>query len=145
MQAAEFAATLTGAEYPFGLTREQADVAKAHGLVVVYGASDDLMEFEGAIYDELDVGGGGTALVCAKGLLPERDQIDDDDELQDYFARKPAAVAIDALWCKEPGYSWTYRTTIPHATFEVVEDGEPYCRGIVFALADVAASPGGVA
>ena len=26
--------------------------AKESGLVIVYGASDDLMEFDGAIYDE---------------------------------------------------------------------------------------------
>ncbi len=71
--------------------------------------------------------------------MPERDQIESDDDagLKDYFERAPGAMTIDALWCKEPGYSWTFRTDIPHATFEVVEDGEPYCRGIVFALADV--------
>ena len=27
--------------------------AKESGLVIVYGASDDLMEFDGAIYDEV--------------------------------------------------------------------------------------------
>jgi len=45
--------------------------------------------------------------------------------------------AVDALWAKEDGYSWTYRTDIPHATFEIVEDGEPYCRGIVIDVADL--------
>ncbi|HZX80292.1 MAG TPA: hypothetical protein VFE72_04975 [Lysobacter sp.] len=142
MQAAEFAATLAGAQYPFRLTPEQAATAKAHGLVVVYGASDDLMEFEGAIYDELGAYNGTVALVDATGLLPAREQIEDDDELRDYFSRQPRTASIEALWDSE-GYSWTYRTTIPHATFEVMEDGEPYCRGIVFALADV--QPGGAA
>jgi hypothetical protein len=43
------------------------------------------------------------------------------------------------LWAEEGDYSWTYATEIPHATFEVIEDDGPYCRGIVFALADVPA------
>ena len=43
---------------------------------------------------------------------------------------------ITAVWDTD-GYSWIYQTDIPHATFEIVEDGAPYCRGIIFALADV--------
>ena len=33
--------------------------------------------------------------------------------------------------------AWTYRTDIPHETFMIYEDGEPYCRGIVFNIDDV--------
>ena len=36
--------------------------------------------------------------------------------------------------------AWTYMTDIPHATFDVMDDGELYCRGIVFALADLTAT-----
>lgn len=38
---------------------------------------------------------------------------------------------IDAIWC-EDGYSWTYHTNIPHATFNIYEGSETYCKGIVF-------------
>ncbi|MNW22346.1 hypothetical protein D3C71_2237660 [compost metagenome] len=48
--------------------------------------------------------------------------------------RQKSAKSIEALWCKEDGYSWTYKTEIPHATFEVADGDEPYCRGIVFSL-----------
>lgn len=140
MNAHDLAALLNGATYPFEIPKELADTAKAAGLVVVFGASDDLMEFRGSIYDELCCYDGGTAWVDAKGLLPDRYSIEEDDDLRDYFAREPDSVAIDALWCAEGGYSWTYRTNIPHATFEVTEDGEPYCRGIVFALSDAVLS-----
>jgi hypothetical protein len=134
----ELAAQLSGIAYPCRIDKELIAQAKAAGLVIVYGASDDLMEFEGAIYDELGCYDGGTALVDAKGLL-DRAQIDDDDDeaIADFAARKKTARKIEALWCKEDGYSWTYQTEIPHATFEVTDDGEPYCRGIVFALADL--------
>lgn len=47
---------------------------------------------------------------------------------------------IEAVWCPdEPDCSWAYKTDIPHVTFDVVEDGELYCRGIVFRLADAKA------
>lgn len=139
MNAKELAAKLNGMQYPLRLSKELTDAAKAAGLVIVYGASDDLMEFEGAIYDEVGCYDGGTAYVDSKGLLPDRDSIEDDGELKDYFARQPNAKPIEALWCAEDEYSWTYKTDIPHETFEVLEDGEPpYCRGIVFALADAA-------
>lgn len=137
MNAKELAAQLNSIQYPVRIPKTLTDAAKADGLVIVYGASDDLMEFEGAIYGEVGVYDGGTAFVDAKGLLPDRDSIEDDDDLKDYFARQPNAKPIEAQW-SEGAYSWMYKTEIPHETFEVLEDGEPpYCRGIVFALADV--------
>lgn len=129
----ELAASFNGSKYSFDVPREVALAAHEAGLVIVFGASDDLMEFRGAIYDELGAYNGTTALVDAKGLL-SRDEDDEDEEIADYVSRKRSAKAIEALWCKEGDYSWTFATDIPHATFEIVEDGEPYCRGIVFSL-----------
>jgi len=130
----ELAKMLDGREYRDEISKEEAQLAKQHGLVVVFGASDDLMEFEGAIYDES--GSPARALVDAEGLLPERDSIDDDDELEAWFHRKKKAHVIEGIWGKE-GYSFTYKTDIPHATFEIFDGGEKYCRGIVFSLADI--------
>ena len=66
---------------------------------------------------------------------------DDDEAIAEFVRRKKTARKIKALWASEGDYSWTYRTDIPHATFEIVEDGAPYCRGIVFALVDLEATP----
>lgn len=144
MDAKTLTAQLNGIEYPCrDILATDGDLikqARDAGLVIVFGLSDDLMEFRGAIDDEIGAYDGTTAYVDTKGVLPERDSIDNDDELKDYFAREPHAVAIHQLWCAEEGYSWTYNTSIPHETFEIVEDGEPYCRGIVFALADAKAA-----
>lgn len=52
MQANELAARLDGAEYPLRPSRELLAEAKAAGLVIVYGASDDLMEFDGAMKEQ---------------------------------------------------------------------------------------------
>jgi hypothetical protein len=136
-----FAALLNGREYPFDLTAEGKAQAKAAGLVVIFGASDDLMELRGAINDEFGCHDGGTALIDGKGLLPDRDSIEDDDELKDFFARQPDAKTVEALWAAEPGYSWTYKTDVPHATFDIMEDGIVYCRGIVIDVADLGVAP----
>jgi len=34
----------------------------------------------------------------------------------------------------EGGPCWTFATTIPHETFTIFEDGEPFCEGIVFSM-----------
>lgn len=85
-------------------------IAEENGLVVVFGASDDLCEIRGAEDDEIDCFDGGEATI--------------------------AGAKVKINWCKD-GYSWTYDTDIPHECFDVYEDGEKYCRGIVFSISDV--------
>lgn len=134
MNTKELAALLDGREYMREISREEEAQAKDAGLVVVFGGGDDNIEFRGAIHDEVGCYGGGTAHLTTAGLL----QNDcDNDECPHFEKLKRTAETIEALWCAEEGYSWTYKTDIPHETFEIVEGDEKFCRGIVFALADV--------
>lgn len=134
MNALELASMLNGREYRKEVTLEEATKAHKEGLVIVFGASDDLMEFRGAIDDETGCDNGGTAYLTKTGLL--ENECDSDCI---YFKQiRDKSQTIDALWCEDAsGFSWTYRTDIPHETFYIYEDGEPYCRGIVFYLSDV--------
>jgi hypothetical protein len=125
----ELAAQLKGNQYGDEISEDLAREAKNSGLVVVFGASDDLMELRGALHDET----GGGAYVTPLGLFNE---LECDSECKYYRAAKAEAVEIEALWGKD-GWSWQYKTDIPHATFEIFEDEEKYCKGIVFALSDV--------
>ncbi|WP_130905353.1 hypothetical protein [Pseudomonas sp. Sample_22] len=135
----QLAAELNGIQYPAhrAITKDQIAAAKAAGLVIVFGASDDLMEFEGAIRDEFGCYNGGTAWVDANGLL-DRSQIDDgdDDAIADFVQRRTTAESIQAIWDQD-GFSWIYETNIPHATFNVMDSEDSYCRGIVFAVVDL--------
>ena len=93
MDTKTLAAILTGWEHPLRITNELREVAKGAGLVIVYGASDDLMEFDGAIYDEIGAYGGTEVWVDATGLVPDFDSIDKSardgkDRLRDYFKRE---------------------------------------------------------
>ena len=97
-------------QYRKELSLMAAAVAEENGLVVVFGASDDLCEIRGAEDDEIDCFDGGEATI--------------------------AGAKVKINWCKD-GYSWTYDMDIPHECFDVYEGDEKYCRGIVFSTADV--------
>ena len=101
--------------------------AKENGFVIGYGASDDLMEFEGSLYDEAGCFDGGMIYLCESGVV-------------DYCSYK----CIEAVWCDKERtddagniITWTYKTDIPHETFMIYEDGEPYCEAIVFSIDDI--------
>lgn len=133
----KLAAELNSIEYPCCIPQHLKNAAKGHGLVIVYGASDDLMEIDGAIDDEIGACDETTIQIDAIGILPDwGDGIEDEATAEHYFKRKPNARTIKAKLDRD-GYSWIYETDIPHATFEIMEDGEKYCRGIVFSLADL--------
>ncbi|APQ14763.1 hypothetical protein BJP27_24430 (plasmid) [Pseudomonas oryzihabitans] len=131
------AALLTGSQYPFTPIKEIAAKAKAAGLVIVYGASDDLVEIDGAFRDEVNRYDGGTVLVDSQGVLDHDLVGDDDDEaIAAYLTRKATCRQIEALW-RQNGWAWSYETDIPHATFDILKGSKQYCRGIVFAVADL--------
>lgn len=126
----EAAAMLYGNEYRNEGDNAFFDQMKAAGLVAVFGASDDLTELRGAIDDELGV---DTFHVTSAGLL--KSECDEGADCP-YFA-KLVEAAVEIEPSQEGDYTHTYVTKIPHETFDILEEGEPYCRGIVFALADV--------
>jgi hypothetical protein len=135
MNIQEVADKLNGVEYGNEgsiLTLVYCKELRREGIVVVRGYSDDLMEFDGAISDEFGI---DTIYLNSNGLI--RNECDDDR--CPYFAEKlkEAKYYIIPEWCKTSEYSWTYHTNIPHAVFDVVEDEDKYCRGIVFRLSDL--------
>lgn len=130
----EAAAKLNGGTYGDEGSDELFEQMKAAGLVAVFGGSDDLMEFRGAIDDEIGASGGGEAFVDANGLV--KNECDEEDDCPNW---KPRGKKIEAIWNPgDPPVSWMYKTDIPHQTFDIMDEGEPFCRGIVFKLADCA-------
>lgn len=128
MTAKELAERLDGIQYKelvrYGISRELYKEAKESGLVFVHGASDDLIEFGGAIEDEGDCFDGGDIYFTKDGIHDSGNN------------------HIEALWCEYEGndgneVQWVYDTDIPRETFKVYEDDELYCIGIVFSVDDL--------
>lgn len=126
MTAKELATALNGAQYGNEVSRAENQIAKENGLVIVYGYSDDNTEFCGSIEDEVGTFDGGTVFLTKDGIVAEG---------------TPGAKSIEAMWCHPgAGASWSFKTDIPHETFNVYEDGELFCIGIVFSLSDLSGS-----
>lgn len=128
MDIKEFANLISGRQYGYPqFTKEQLQIAKDNGFVIVYGASDDLMEFAGAIEDEGNCFDGGEVYFDKNGVTENEND-----------------NCIEALWCDNDSkdengeiITWTYETDIPHETFIIYDDDETYCRGIVFSINDL--------
>ena len=104
----EFAKMLDGRAYRHEITKEEEALAKELGFVVVFGYSDDNAELRGAIDDEIG---------CFDGGKLEHEDLPD---------------VIYAKWCdRETNFAWSYKTSIPHETFRIYEDGDYWCIGIV--------------
>lgn len=126
MTAKEFAEMLNGNEYGLEVSKAESDLAKETGLVIVYGYSDDNMEFEGALEEEIGCFDGGDAYVTKSCVYPD-----------DRESVPPDAKRIRAHWCKHKEAAWTFETEIPHEEFRIYEDDELFCIGIVFSIDDI--------
>ena len=116
---------------------EERDI-KGAGLVVVYGYSDDNVEFSGAIDEEVGAYEGTTIYLTKDGLLEEPAcGIAENIECPYFIQVREKAQTIKAVWHDRGGPCWTFETDIPHETFTIMEDGEPWCIGIVFSMADL--------
>jgi len=108
--------------------------AKSAGLVIIFGASDDLAQIEGAINDEVSCCDGG-AMLFRDGKLYSSDC--DDESCPHEIRIQEDCKRIEILWCKEDPYCWTYKTNIPHEVFDIFEGDTKYCRGIIIDSKDL--------
>ena len=125
---------LNGREYGSELTDEEAEQLKSVGLVVAFGYSDDNVEFRGAFNEE--VGGwedfeipfldGGILVKCHEDCNEHVCPL-----WKDAISR---SKTIRATFCNN---GWKFDADIPHEKFTIMEDGEVYGEGIVFAYEDV--------
>jgi hypothetical protein len=135
MDAKTLAALLDGVTYG-EFPKDVGARAKAAGLLVVTGYSDDGVEFLGAFRDEASA---GEVRFDRDGIVPSREAMEgaDDDEIEAWIARKRASSVLHATFGVPGEPDWTYRTDVPHETFTVVDEGTRYARGMVIALSDL--------
>jgi hypothetical protein len=62
-KAKEWADRLNGRQYRGELTRSEGDQANTDRVLIVYGASDDLTEFDGILWDEAGAYNGATLAI----------------------------------------------------------------------------------
>lgn len=132
MNAKEFAAMLNGREYRREITKAEEKEAKAAGLIVAFGASDDNLELRGAVDDEIGAYDGGAATIFTDTLEVSRE-----DGCKECRKRAPN-FTIEAEWSpKVPAASWLITASVPFEPFDIMEDGSLFCRGAVITLPPV--------
>lgn len=99
------------------------ELAVEHNIVVAYGASDDLLELCGAVDDEIGAF-NGCKIYLSQKLNVKR------------MSKHGARVEVHAKWndtASDGDPCWVIETDSPcQADFMIYEDGEPFCRGVVF-------------
>lgn len=137
----QLAARLNNCEYGAEITNKEEQWARENNLVVVFGYSDDNVELRGAINDEIGCGNGSEFRINKLGVMMEPDY-DEKYVLEKFNVYELVTMGgqkITTVWNAE-GYSWIYKTDIPHVTFDILDDdigSEKYCRGIIFNLEDL--------
>lgn len=132
----QLAEQLDGREYGREISPDECNTAKTHGLLVMFGYSDDNVELKGAIHDEVGGYGGVSFKIHRKDILPLHADCDCEYCGFDELAAKCATIEA-SFGDNEPGYAWRFETKIPHATFEICEAGEVYSQGIVISVEDL--------
>jgi hypothetical protein len=135
MNAKEWAKKLNGREIGNEITETESGSARVDGVVVMYGYSDDLVLSAGAFGDEeFDAYEGARIPISRNGFFKNRCA---DEECPYHDDEKKGAPIITAWWIGKGNPSWNISATFDHHTFEIMEDGEVFCRGIVFDVESV--------
>ena len=147
-----FAKLLNGRQYRDEMSKEEEAIAKESNLIVIFGQSDDLIEFRGALNDEIDAYDGTDFIIATPGQeLGTGEYWNDMPTYVKAVEMMPVAInsedprsnipeRISAMWCpkdQDVECSWYIKTDLQHFPFNIMEDGEIYCRGIVISVVDL--------
>ncbi len=88
--------------------------------MILYGYSDDLLEFEGFITDEVG---------AYEGI--SHDDLDNEYPVEIYDLMKKYEISLN--WCPDDEKSWAFsvKDGTYYEKFNIIEDGEVFCEGIV--------------
>lgn len=157
MNAKELASQMDGRGIGDEITNEEVAGAREDGLIAIFGASDDLMEFRGALCEEIGACDGTTAYIHIDGWLVEEPECKCEHAREWFNDNKAEAHPVEALWCPggvEGDPSWIFKSEhLAYETFSIYErdyqrgeDGEQpvgslYCIGIVIDKEDLVGTP----
>ena len=120
-------------QYRDETTPEIIQFAKDNNLVIVFGSSDDLVEFCGAIDDER------YAHIYTEIFLSKQKILTSECELgsscphwKELNESMPESIKKITINGNHP--YWTYQVDFAHLTFDILEDEDKYCEGIIFSL-----------
>lgn len=132
----EFAALLNSREYMQEITDEESDLARQLDLLVVFGYSDDCVEFRGVIDDECGVYKFGIDGVGrAARIIPLEIDYQEVELLEKFNVLKAVKDKQSNCITIEPFHTsdgWIFHTNASaYSTFTVMEEGQVFGKGLV--------------
>lgn len=130
---------LNGFEYPaYEIEGFQNEMEK-DGVIAIYGMSDDLLEFSGVINDEFGAWNGFSGRLTKDLNVFDEKYKSEGEAPQDRIEELPF---VRAVWSPEDSQgnifaSWKIETDLPHGEFEIFEDGELFCVGVIVDTEDI--------
>jgi hypothetical protein len=121
---------LDGREYGSEITTDECAMAKQCGLLIVFGYSDDNVEFRGAFEGEVGAYESGVIPFTTTGPLSEHD----DGCECDFCGYKEAVKKAHILGFEFKSEGWKFSTKLPHAKFTIKEGGGIFGEGLVIEL-----------
>ena len=129
----EIAKQLENSQYRNIGSKELFEKAKENNIVILYGASDDILEIEGAFRDEVDSDGGRDF-----NILTEDDNAEDYSFLKDLNIKIYWHGMINDKQEIETDIPWTFAFNDKFKDkieeFTIIEDDETNCIGLIIQL-----------
>jgi hypothetical protein len=131
----DYAEAITGRQYGDELTKAEEKELKNLGYVAIFGYSDDNTKIllRGAIYDFIDADNGTEFKLRSTHILPNNCGCN--CEYCGFNSVK--AEEIQVILDEDESFTWVFRTSVTHATFNIFDQAEPYCRGIIIDTRDL--------
>lgn len=125
---------LNGREYMHEVTGDERNEFSFLGITVVFGASDDNVEFYGYIDDEIGCWEDITIPILDDEILKK---CSDDCEDYDCPLWKNALSRAKRIRARFTNDGWKFDADFPHEKFIIMEDGEVFGEGLVFSKEDL--------
>jgi len=139
MNKKELAKMLTGRQSGKEITKEECELAKENGLVVVFRSRDGRIDFRGAIHDEIE-SVEETTITFLNGIIADY-KCDIEEflgNLREFKIPTPQITTIDLIQdSKIKKYEWSFEADISTFGFSIMLDNKRYCLGIIFDIKDM--------
>ena len=134
----DVAVMLNGREYGSEVSPREETEFKNAGIVVVYGYSDDCVEFEGAVNTEIGIWNAGY-IPLLNGVPFDVPCDTDEFEISCCPLLKEVAKRLKHIKVKFGMNGWEFDAEFPHEKFSIVErESDNSCsEGLVYSLADL--------
>jgi hypothetical protein len=132
----DVALMLDGREYGSEVSPREETEFKNAGIVVVYGYSDDCVEFEGAVNTEIGIWNTGN-IPLLNGVPFDVPCATEEFETHCCPLLKEVAKRLKYIKSKFGVNGWEFDADFPCEKFTVVEEGDAYGVGLIYALADL--------